>query len=201
MLPITTVSFLRVFTVSKGLFTWWRGTPGGWGKPLRWANPLYGLPTYHVNVFKWKWEIIIMDRRVTPPKRFTLPTSGPPRSCKQDLSWSICGLSYHRHLLSFPEPWVPSFRTKTHWFGNHQEKPCWQGVWISGRFRRRCASSVYQLLWILSATRQGGASGGAAVCLLWDAIFRLGSWRYWGALNPEPADMILVTFGRSNKAG
>ena len=28
-----------------------------------------GHPTYHVNVFKLKWGIIIMDRQVTPPKR------------------------------------------------------------------------------------------------------------------------------------
>ena len=114
MLPITTVSFLRVFTVSKGLFTWWRGTPGGWGKPLRWANPSYGLPTYHVNVIKLKWEIIIMDRWVTPPKRFTLPTG--PKLINMSTLIPPSSSIFSRTLstfISYKDPliWEPSRKT------------------------------------------------------------------------------------------
>ena len=40
-----------------------------------------GQPTYRVNVMR-----DYMDRRVTPPKRVTSPTWGPPPPSKQALS-------------------------------------------------------------------------------------------------------------------
>ena len=43
-----------------------------------------GHPTYH-DQFKMR---DYMDRRVTPPKRVTSPTWGPPFTCKQALKLS-----------------------------------------------------------------------------------------------------------------
>ena len=40
-----------------------------------------------------------MDRRVTPPKRVTLPTWGPPPPCKQALS-----LSFSRTTVKIKAP-------------------------------------------------------------------------------------------------
>ena len=59
--------------------------PGWEGYPV-WQTGLPALAghlTFHVNVIKLKWEIIIMDRRVTPPKRFTSPSWEPPPPRKQ----------------------------------------------------------------------------------------------------------------------
>ena len=39
--------------------------------------PRSGHPSYHVNVTKIKWGIVIMERRVTPPKQVTSPTWCP----------------------------------------------------------------------------------------------------------------------------
>ena len=63
-------------------------------------NPVWqtGLPTsvghqtYHVNVIKLKWEDY-MDRGVTPPKRVTSSTRGPPPPCKQALNLLVRSLS------------------------------------------------------------------------------------------------------------
>ena len=49
----------------KGLFTWRWGTPGRWGNQ----------PVHIISHFKWG-----------DPPRFTSPTWGPPRPCKQALS-------------------------------------------------------------------------------------------------------------------
>ena len=40
-----------------------------------------------------------MDRRVSPPKRVTSPTWGPPRPCKQALNTSLFYLSVNESLL------------------------------------------------------------------------------------------------------
>ena len=73
--------YFKIFD-TKGLFTWWQGTPVKWGNPFRWSNSPVHIAS-HVNMIKLK---DYMDRQVTPPKRITSPTRVPPTSCEQTLS-------------------------------------------------------------------------------------------------------------------
>ena len=56
----------------KGLFTWRWGTPGGWGK-LKYGGAPH-LSCKHDQIKMGDY----MDKRVTPPKRVTSCTWGPP---------------------------------------------------------------------------------------------------------------------------
>ena len=75
----------------KGLFTRRWGTPCRWVNPLRWGNPPVHIISHMVTCYRsWKSDQVkmrdYMDRQVTPRKRFTAPTWGPPRPCKQALA-------------------------------------------------------------------------------------------------------------------
>ena len=95
------VNFARIWCITNPIPAIWVTPPWnvymekfhpGWeGYPVwqTWLSALAGHPTYHVNAIKLKWEITIMVRRVTPPKRVTLPTWGPHIHVKQDLRLSV----------------------------------------------------------------------------------------------------------------
>ena len=69
-------------------FTWQNLTPAERIYPV-WQTglpALAGQPTYHACKRDQMDMRDYMDRRVTPSKRVTSPTWGPPPSCKQALS-------------------------------------------------------------------------------------------------------------------
>ena len=70
-------------------------------------------PTCHVHVIKLNY----MDRRVTPPKRVTSPTWGPPLPCKQALKLLLFSRSRcrrRRHCLGFLFTDVSSLTASTY---------------------------------------------------------------------------------------
>ena len=81
--------------------------PGRWGNLLRWSKtPTHKFSCFNLIKFTWfvGWPYIrdYMNRRVTSPKRATLPTWVPPPPCKQTLRWSITLMASASKSVKWP---------------------------------------------------------------------------------------------------